>query len=256
MRYAIAFLFAALSFNSQLQAAGVCDEQDARLFETYIEKRQEQKRILISTTMNTAIAGVRIENRKPYTGGYAGVRIYSHQEGARYLNGRHSGDEAFHNGPLWAPGPIKIFLDQDEKANGPLDLSHPDQLSKINLTTYQLSDCDMDATSALTGAHVLRFEIAPRKNIEGAWYGFIEVDPKTLLTLAEVSSKTILSDRARSNLGGRMTEFNFKRYFRIVDGRVSIPYLFSTHAKSRWAQYSDVKIEARFELVDYKTGDR
>ena len=239
--------------------AGICGPTDATLFETYIQKRQEHKLALIAFRANVLITGVRIEKEgrreSTHKGQYKGTRVYSHRQGAEYINGKYSGDKMFKSAPLFSPGPIKIFVEQDEDSNGPLQTHNPNELSKINLKNYKLMGCEMNAPDQ-DGRLVHRFTIAPRVEREGFFEGYLDVDRQTLLTLAEVSTRTILSDKAKGNLGGRMTEFNFARLFKIHDDRVTIPYLFKTHGKSRWSWYTDVKIEARFDLIDYKLGDR
>lgn len=246
------FVFVLTFLVSSVVRAEPCDQ----LFPKYIEKRQELKRSLVAFTVKTEIIATRLDrgSSQTYTGGFTGLRKYSHRYGAHYENPKYSGDSAFEDGPLWAPGPLKIFVKQDEEANGPFVASDPEQLSRINNKTYKLMSCALANDDF--GRVVYRFVIEPRAETEGSWYGFIDADPKTLLTLAEVSNRTILSGRARSKFGGRMKEFNFVRLFQIVDDRVSIPQIFRTRAKSQWGQYSDVKIEARFELVEYKIGDR
>jgi hypothetical protein len=256
LRMPMKFIIISLILLISTIASG--DEICTRLFESYVQKRQEYKLSLFSFTLKTEIAGSRKERDgsrfKTFTGRFSGTRVYSHRTGVYYTNKRYSGDSLFYDGPLWASGPLKIFVEQDEEANGPLNARDPEQLSRINIKTYKVLNC-LDAIDD-AGRAVYRFVVAPRVETEGMWYGTIDADPETLLTLAEVSTRTILSGRARSKFGGRMKEFNFVRTFQIVDGRVSIPQRFKTHAKSQWGQYLEVLIDARFELLDYKVGDR
>jgi hypothetical protein len=243
--------------SSLAEPARTCDAQQTSIFESYIGKRQTHKLALRATKFNVDIKGVRIEKsggRTPNTfeGQYRGLRTYSHSAGAKYVNGKYSGDELFHDGPLWAPGPIKIFVDQDEEMNGPLKELKKDELSRVNLKNYKLVGCEFNGLNEKLGVRVHRFHIAPRAEIEGLFEGYIDADPATLLTLAEVSKRTVLSEKAKSKMGGRMTEFNFERLFQIVDGKISVPAVFRTRGKSTWSWYTDVSIEARFQLVDYK----
>lgn len=231
-----------------------CDEQQTALFHSYIQKRQVLKIGLKSSKFKVSAIGVRLdkEDGRRHEGRFTGVRAYSQAKGTSYSKAKFSGDKEMHDGPLWAPGPLKIFVEQDVKMNGPLANVPADQLSRINSTSYKLTACEPNAYNDVLNARVIRFHVSPRVEAEGLFEGYIDADPVTLLTLAEISKRTVLSDRARSNFGGRMTEFNFKRYYQLADGKVSLPALFETRAKSRWSNYSDVSIEARFELIDYK----
>ncbi|HEX4922956.1 MAG TPA: hypothetical protein VFV50_02685 [Bdellovibrionales bacterium] len=253
----LAFIFLTATTLAAAPALS-CDDQQTALFQSYIQKRQALKLGLKASKFNVTAKGIRLDkdSGRSFEGRFTGVRLYSQKEGTEYLKPKFTGDKEMHDGPLWAPGPLKIFVEQDAEMNGPLRANTPpDQLSRINLKNYKLVACEMNAFNEVADSLVYRFHIAPRAETEGLFEGYVDADPVTLLTMAEVSKRTVLSDRARSNFGGRMTEFNFKRYYQIVDRKVSLPALFQTRAKSRWSNYSDVTIEARFELVSYEVAE-
>lgn len=248
------FAIAAVTLALSTAAANECGEQELAVFEQAIAARETQKFNLKSWRYKATVEGVRVDKDKggrTFKGGLTATRSYTKSAGAKYSNVKFTGDKSMNDGPLWAPGPLKVFIDQDEQMNAPVR-TRADAASKISSKLYKVVSCEMGIFNEKLGQKVHRFTVAPKAATEGLFEGYIDADPETLLTMSEVSTKTYLSGKATGKLGGRMKEFSFERLFKVVDGVISVPYYFKTHARSGWGQYSDVTLEARFELVDYK----
>ncbi|HEX4922955.1 MAG TPA: hypothetical protein VFV50_02680 [Bdellovibrionales bacterium] len=231
-----------------------CTEQDLAVFDQAIAAREKQKFNLSAWRYKATVTGVRIDKDKGgrrFEGALTANRVYTKKSGAKYTGVRFTGDKSMNDGPLWAPGPLKVFIEQDEQMNAPVR-TRADAASKISSKLYKVVSCEMGIFNEKLGQKVHRFTVAPKAATEGLFEGYLDADPETLLTMSEVSTKVYLSGKATGKLGGRMKEFNFERLFKVVDGVISVPFYFKTHATSGWGQYSDVTLEAKFELIDYK----